>query len=145
MQDGDEARVLLQAIAWQTFCRLPIVVFNDIWKRDFGDYRKESSIFRFTLILYYVLTNLQFALKFVCPFIIGEGAFCSNKVENLIVVIIVISVSPNQLNIPYYAFHIRSTLNQKIPLVLYPAVHLFLSGSSPHSPKSQDQGPKACV
>ena len=76
-------------------------------------------------MLYYVLTNLQFALKFVCPFIIRKGAFCSDKVENLIVVIIVISVTPNQLSIPYHAFHIRSTLNQKIPLVLYP-VHLFL-------------------
>ena len=95
------------------------------------EYRKESSIFRFTLIFYYVLTNLQFALKFVCSFIIREGAFCSNKVENLIVVIIVINVTPNQLSIPYHAFHIRSTLNQKIPLALYP-VHFFLSKCSPN-------------
>jgi hypothetical protein len=57
--------------------------------------RKESSIFRFTLILYYVLTNLQFPLKFVCPFIIREGAFCTNKVENLFVVIMVINVTSN--------------------------------------------------
>jgi hypothetical protein len=39
------------------------------------DYRKESSIFRFTLIFYCVLTNLKFAFKLACPFIIGEGAF----------------------------------------------------------------------
>ena len=87
--------------------------------------RKESSIFRFTLIFYYVLTNLQFALKFVCPFIIREGAFCSDKVENLIVVIIVISVTPNQLSIPYHAPYVWPALKKKIPLVLYP-VHLFL-------------------
>jgi hypothetical protein len=96
-----------------------------------GDFRKESSIFRFTMILYYVLTNLQFALKFICPFIIREGAFFSNKVENLVVVMIVISVTPNQPSIPYYAFHIRSALNQKIPLALYP-VHFFLLKCSPN-------------
>jgi len=89
------------------------------------DFGKEPSIFRFTLILYYVLTNLQFALKFVCPFIIREGAFCSNKVENLVVVIIVINVTSNQLSIPHHAFQIRSALNQKIPLASY-LVHLFL-------------------
>jgi len=58
-------------------------------------FRKESSIIRFTLILYYVLTNLQLALKFVCPFIIREGASCTNKVENLFVVIMVINVTSN--------------------------------------------------
>ncbi len=68
------------------------------------EYSKESSIFRFTLILYYVLTNLQFALKFVCPFVIREGAFCGNKVENLIVVIVVINATSNRLSIPYHAF-----------------------------------------
>jgi hypothetical protein len=57
-------------------------------------FRKESSRFRFTLIRHYVLTNLQFALKFGCPFVIREGASCSNEVENLIVVIIVICVTP---------------------------------------------------
>ena len=40
-------------------------------------------------------------------------------------VIIVINVTPNQLGIPYHAFHIGSALNQKIPFALYP-VHLFL-------------------
>ena len=95
------------------------------------DYRKESSIFRLTLIFYYVLTNLQFALKFICPFVIREGAFCSDEVENLILVFIVINVTPKQLNIPYYASHIRFALNQKIPLVLYP-VHFFSMKYSPH-------------
>ena len=95
------------------------------------DHRKESSIFRFSLIFYYVLTDLQFALKFVCPFVIGEGAFLGDEVENLIVVIIVvINVTPNQLSTSYHAFHIRSALNQKIPLVLYP-VHLFPLKCSP--------------
>ena len=46
-------------------------------------------------------------------------------------VIIVINVTPDQLSIPYHAFHIRSTLNQKIQLVLYP-VHLFLLKCSPN-------------
>ena len=71
----------------------------EIWYKGLNtyleDFRKESSIFCFTLILYDVLTNLQFALKFVCPFIIREGAFCTNKVENLVVVIIVINVPSN--------------------------------------------------
>jgi len=95
------------------------------------DFRKESSIFRFTLIFYYVLTNLQFALKFVCPFIIRVGAFCSNKVENLIVAIIVINVTPNQLKIPHHAPYVRPSLKKKIPLVPYP-VHLFLLRCSPN-------------
>jgi hypothetical protein len=51
------------------------------------NFRRESSIFRFTLIFYCVLTNLQLALKFVCPFVIRQGALCSNKVENLVIVI----------------------------------------------------------
>ena len=86
---------------------------------------KESSIFRFTLIFYYVLTYLEFALKFMCCFIIGECAFLGDEAENLIVVIIVINVTPNQLSIPYHAFHVWPALKKKIPLVLYP-VHLFL-------------------
>ena len=89
-------------------------------------YRKESSIFRFTLIFYYVLTNLQFALKFVSPFIIREGAFCSNKVENLVVVRVMADVSSNQLAVPYYTPHVWPTLKEKIPLVFNFAVHLFL-------------------
>ena len=34
--------VLLQAVVRHTFYRLPIVVFNEIRKRDFTDYRKYS-------------------------------------------------------------------------------------------------------
>jgi hypothetical protein len=34
MQNGDETGVLLQAVARHTFYRLPIVLFNDISKRD---------------------------------------------------------------------------------------------------------------
>jgi len=71
----------------------------------------------------HTLTNLQFALKFARPFIIRKGAFCSNKVENLIVVIIILNVTANESGIPYQTFHIRSALNQKIPLVSY-LVHL---------------------
>jgi hypothetical protein len=88
--------------------RLKCCILKEDTKNDIT--RKESSIFRFILILYYVLTNLQFALKFICPFVIREGALRNNKVEDLVVVIIVINVTPNQLSIPYHAFHIRSAL-----------------------------------
>ena len=94
-------------------------------------YRKESSIFRFTLIFYYVLTNLEFALKFGCPFVIREGAFCSNKVENLIVVSLVVDISSNQLRIADHALYVWPALNQKIPLALYP-VHFLLLKCSPN-------------
>ena len=90
------------------------------------DFRKESSILRFTLILYYVLTNLQFALKFVRLFIIREGAFCSNKVENLVVVSVVVDVSSNQFAVPNYASHVWPALKKKIPLTFNLAVHFFL-------------------
>ena len=79
---------------------------------------------RFTLIFYYVLTNLQFVLEFIRCFIIRERTLCSNEVENLLVVTVVVDVASNQLSIPYCAFHIRSALNQKIPLASY-LVHLF--------------------
>ena len=46
------------------------------------EYRKKSSIFRFTLMLYYVLTNLQLAFEFVSPFIIREGALRGDEVED---------------------------------------------------------------
>ena len=45
--------------------------------------------------------------------------------------ITVINMTPNQLSIPYDAFHVRSALNQKIPLVPY-SVHLFLLKCSPN-------------
>ncbi len=86
---------------------------------------QESSTLRFTLIFYYVLTNLQLAFKFVCPFIIREGAFCSNKVENLLVVRVVADVSSNQLAVPYYTPHVWPALKEKIPLVFNLVVHLF--------------------
>jgi hypothetical protein len=56
---------------------------------------------------------------------IREGAFYSNKVENLLPSTVVADVSSNQLSIPYYAFHIRSALNQEIPLAFNLAVHFF--------------------
>ena len=90
------------------------------------DFRKESSIFRFTLIFYHVLTNLQFALKFICRFIVGECAFCSDEVENLLVVVIVPNMTSNQLSISHNTLHVWPTLKQKIPLASY-LVHLFLS------------------
>jgi len=74
--------------------------------------------------IYTMLTNLQFAFKFVCRFIIRERTLCSNEVENLLVVTVVVDATSNQLSIPYYAFHMRSALNQKIPLASY-LVHLF--------------------
>jgi hypothetical protein len=90
------------------------------------DFRKESSIFRFTVICYYVLTNLQFVLKFVCPFIIREGAFCSNKFENCVVVTVVTYITANQLRIPHHASYVWPALKKEIPLVLNFAVHFFL-------------------
>ena len=65
--------------------------------------RKESSIFPFTLIRHYVLTNLQFALKFILRFVIGECAFLGDEVEDGFVVTILTDVSPNQLRIPQQA------------------------------------------
>ncbi len=88
--------------------------------------RKESSTFRFTLILYHVLTNLQFALKFICCFVIRECAFFSDEVKNLFVVRVVADMSSNQLAVPYYTPHVWPELKQKILLVLYP-IHFFLS------------------
>jgi hypothetical protein len=84
---------------------------HNLWKLVNHNFQEEVLSIPFPLILYYVLTNLQFVLKFVCPFIIREGALRGDEVENLIVVIIVINVTPNQLSIPYQAFHIRSALN----------------------------------
>jgi hypothetical protein len=68
---------------------------------------------------------LQLAFEFIRRFIIGECAFLGDEVENLLVVTVVVDVASNQLSTPYYAFHIRSALNQKIPLASY-LVHLFL-------------------
>ena len=87
--------------------------------------------------LFYIncLSNLELAFEFVCPFIIREGAFYSNKVENLLASTVVADVSSNQFRIPYYAFHIRSALNQKIPLASY-LVHLFLFASRGRGPVS---------
>ena len=87
-------------------------------------------MFRFTLTLYHVLTNLQFALKFVCPFVIREGAFLGDEVENLIVVIIVINVTPNQLSIPHHGTYVWPALKKEIPLAVY-AAHFALPGVHP--------------
>jgi hypothetical protein len=88
-----------------------------------NDFRKESSIFRFTLIFHYVLTNLQFAFKFICPFIIGKGPLRGDEVENQFVFTVVVNVSSNQLRISQHAPYIWSTLKQKIPLAFNLVVH----------------------
>ena len=87
--------------------------------------RKESSILRFTLTFYYVLTNLQFALKFIYRFIIGECAFFSNEVKNQFVVTVVANMTPNQLRIPHHDSYVWFALKKKIPLVFNLVVYLF--------------------
>ena len=86
--------------------------------------RKESSIFRFTLIFYYVLTNLQFALKFVCPFVIREGAFLGDEVENHSMLNVLADIATNQLSIPHHGTYVWPALKKEIPLASY-LVHLF--------------------
>ena len=73
------------------------------------------------------LTDLQFALKFVCPFIIDEHAFFGDEVENLLLVTVVADLSSNQLAVPYYTPHVWPALKKEIPLVLNFAVHFFLT------------------
>src|SRR4030043_967495 len=69
--------------------------------------------------LFYIncLLNLELAFEFVCPFIIREGAFYSNKVENLLASTVVADMSPNQLIVPYHGPYLWLTLKQKFPLV----------------------------
>ena len=67
------------------------------------------------------------ALKFVCLFIIREGALLSNEVENLLVVRVVVDVSSNQLSISYHAAYIWPALEKKIPLAFNFVVHFYLS------------------
>ena len=52
---------------------------------------------------YGLLLNLELAFEFVCTFIIREGTFYSNKVENLLASTVVTDVSPKQLIVPHYA------------------------------------------
>ncbi len=97
-----------------------------LWKLVNQNFQGEVTNIQFQpLKFYHALSNLDLAFEFACPFIIRKGAFLSNKVENLIVVFIVTNVTSNQLSHTYHAFHIRSALNQKIPLALY-LVHFFL-------------------
>jgi hypothetical protein len=81
--------------------------------------------------IYTTLTNLQFAFKFICRFIVGEGAFRGDEVENLLVFTIVVDVSSNQLSIPQHAPYVWPALKKKIPLAFNFAVHLFLLKCSP--------------
>jgi len=69
---------------------------------------------------------LELAFELVCLFIIREGAFYSNKVENLLVSTVVADVSPNQLRISYHAPYLWFTLKQKFPLTFNNLFHLFL-------------------
>ena len=57
--------------------------------------------------------------------VVGEYAFFSNEVKDHFIVKAVADIAANQLSIPYYGPYVWSTLNQKIPLTLYP-IHLFL-------------------
>ena len=69
---------------------------------------------------------MELGFEFVCPFIIREGAFYSNKVENLLATTVVADVSPNQLSISYHAPYLWLTLKQKFPLAFNNLFHLFL-------------------
>jgi hypothetical protein len=69
---------------------------------------------------------LELAFEFVCPFIIREGAFYSNKVENLLASTVVVDVTSNQLSISYHAAYVWPKLKQKFPLAFNNLVHLFL-------------------
>jgi len=88
--------------------------------------------------LFYIncLSNLELAFEFVCPFIIREGAFYSNKVENLLVSTVVADVSPNQLSISSHAPYLWLTLKQKFPLTFNNLFHLFLFVSRGREPVS---------
>jgi len=70
-------------------------------------------------------TNLQFALKFISPFIVREGAFCGNEVENSVVVTVVADVTTDQLSLSYHASYVWPALKQKFPLASY-FIHLSL-------------------
>jgi hypothetical protein len=107
-------------------CRLRGKLYSFRQSLSKDDFRKEPSIFLLTLIFSNVLTYLQFALKFVCPFIIREGAFLGDEVENLLLITVVADLSSNQLAVPNYTSHVWPTLKEKIPLVFNFAVHLFL-------------------
>jgi len=56
--------------------------------------------------IYTILTNLQFALKFPCRFIVGEYAFYGDEVENLLLVAALADVAAYQLRIPYHASYV---------------------------------------
>ena len=101
------------------------------------DYRKEFSIFRFTLIFYHVLTNLEFTLKLIRTFIIRECAFFGNEVENHLVVTVVTYITANQLGVPYYAWYVWSTLKEEIPLAPY-LIHFFPVKRSTNTPLVKD-------
>ena len=75
------------------------------------------------------LSNLELAFEFVCTFIIREGAFYSNKVENLLPSTVVADVSPKQLIVPYHAPYLWLRLKQEFPLAFTNLFHLFLFAS----------------
>jgi hypothetical protein len=79
---------------------------------------------------------LELAFEFVYPFIIREGAFYSNKVENLLASTVVADVSPNQLIVPYHGPYLWLTLKQKFPLAFNNLFHLFLFASRGSGPVS---------
>jgi len=88
-------------------------------------YRLSGATLSPRINIYTTLTNLQFALKFICRFIIREGAFCGNEVENLVMVAVLADVATNQLCVSYHALYIWPALNHKFPFAFNP-VHLFL-------------------
>ena len=89
------------------------------------------------LFLFYInrLSNLELAFEFFCPLIIREGAFYSNKVEDLLASTVVADVSPNQLRVPDHTPHFWVTLKQKFPLAFNNLFHLFLLGNPPYLSK----------
>jgi hypothetical protein len=61
----------------------------------------------------------------MCCFIIREGAFFSEEIENHFVVNVVADTTAYQLGIPHYVLYVRPALEKKIPFVPY-AVHFLI-------------------
>jgi hypothetical protein len=82
------------------------------------------------------LSNFELAFEFVRLFIIREGAFYSNKVENLLASTVVADGSLKQLIVPYHAPYLWLTLKQKFPLAFNNLFHSFLFASRGREPVS---------
>jgi len=109
------------------FHHLPELLFGEYhllyeWPSCFSGWDTIPSIKH---LFFYInrLSNLELALEFVCPFVIREGAFYSNEVENLLASTVVADVSPNQLSISHNAPYLWFTLEQKFPLIFNNLFH----------------------